>query len=99
MASSFEKLVEATPQKKFKSIRKEFSTNTIIPISNDKEIRLREQIDRGKLEYIVNHPEEFDLSSRTTRNRKLDKEGQLTLLTGYLSRTTQNGEQTMGYYQ
>ena len=60
---------------------------------------LREQIDRQKLEYIVNHSDEFDLSSRTTRAKKLDKEGQLTLLKDYLDRTNVHGEQIMEYYQ
>ena len=66
---------------------------------NDQKITLREQIDRKKLEHILKYPDDFDLSSRTTKARKLDKEGQLTLLKEYLARCNSNGEQLMDYQQ
>lgn len=51
------------------------------------------------MEFILGHPDDFDLSSRTTKFRKLDKEGQITLLTEYLDRCDQNGEQLVDYHQ
>ena len=66
---------------------------------NDRNINLREKIDKKKLEYIVNHPEEFELGSRFIRGKKIEKEGQLTLLKNYLGELNSNGELIMGYYQ
>ena len=104
-SSSLEKLVEATPQEKFKSMKKEFESDWIsielnpLHVVDNQKIRFREQVVGQKLEYIVNHPDEFDLSSRTSRYQKLDKEGQLTLLKDYLDRMNIHGEQIMEYYQ
>ena len=67
--------------------------------ASHEKINLREQIDSKKLEHILEHPDDFDLSSRTTRARKLDKEGQITLLKEYLTRCNSNGEQLMEYHQ
>ena len=47
---------------------------------NNLHIVLRERIDRRKLEYILNHHDDFDLGSRIIKGKKIDKAGQITLL-------------------
>ena len=44
---------------------------------DDLHITLREKIDRKKLEYILNHPDDFDLGSRMIKGRKIDKQDKL----------------------
>ena len=62
-------------------------------------ITLREKIDRRKLEYILAHPDDFDLVSRMINGSKVDKAGQITLLKDYLNKTNSHGEVLMEYYQ
>ena len=101
MASSLEKLVKNMEKEDLKIIKKEYEgeklNHELKPLNgiNNQKITLREQIDRKKLEHILEHPDDFDLSSRTTRARKLDEEGQITLLKEYLARCNSNGEQLM----
>ena len=66
---------------------------------NNLHITLREKIDRRKLEYILDHTDDFDLGSRMIKGRKVDKAGQITLLKEYLTKTNSHGEVLMGYYQ
>ena len=105
MASSLEKLVKNMEKEDLKIIKKEYEgeklNHELKPLNgiNNQKITLREQIDRKKLEHILEHPDDFDLSSRTTRARKLDKEGQITFLKEYLARCNSNGEQLMEYHQ
>ena len=66
---------------------------------NNLNITLREKIDRRKLEYILAHTDDFDLGSRMIKGRKVDKDGQITLLKNYLIKTNSHGEQLMEYYQ
>ena len=51
------------------------------------------------MEYIINNPEEFKLGSRSIHGKKIENEGQLTLLKNYFNELNDNGELVMGYYQ
>ena len=42
---------------------------------NNRDILLREKVDKKKLEYIINNPEEFELGSRFIHGKKIEKEG------------------------
>jgi len=59
---------------------------------NNLRITLREKIDRGKLEYIFTHADDFDLGSRMIKGCKVDKAGQITLLKDYLTKVNSLGE-------
>ena len=66
---------------------------------NNRNILLKEKVDKKKLEYIINNPEEFELGSRFIYGKKIEKEGRLTLLKNYFNELSDNGELVMGYYQ
>lgn len=66
---------------------------------NDRKITLREVINRSKLEFIVSHPDDFELGSRYIKGKQLDKNAQLTLMKDYLARVNKRGESMMQYYQ
>ncbi|CAC5403154.1 unnamed protein product [Mytilus coruscus] len=66
---------------------------------NERKIRLKEKIDVSKLKYIVSHPDDFQLGSRYINGKKIDKNGQLTLLKNYLEQVNGKGERLMNYYQ
>ena len=53
---------------------------------NDRKITLREVIERRKLEFIVSHPDDFELGSQLIKGKKLDKNAQLTLMKEFLAR-------------
>ena len=57
---------------------------------NNRNILLREKVDKKKLEYIINNPEEFELGSRFIHGKKIEKEGQLTLLKNYFNELNDN---------
>ena len=62
---------------------------------NGRNITFREDIDRQRLEYIVAHPDNYELGSRFLKRQKLDKNAQLTLLQEYLAQTNPLDECTM----
>ena len=66
---------------------------------NNRKIHLREKVDKKKLEYIINHLEDFELGSGFINRKELEKEGQLTLLKNYYSEVNQSGECIMGCKQ
>ena len=66
---------------------------------DDRNIALREIIDKPKLEYIISNPDEFELGSRFIDGKKVNKDSQLVLLKEYLSRTNKKGESLMTYHQ
>ena len=66
---------------------------------NGRTITLRVTIDKGKMEYIVAHPDEFELGNRIIHGVKLDKVGLLSLVKDYLDRANGQGACTMRYYQ
>ena len=66
---------------------------------NNRNILLREKVDKKKLEYIINNAEEFELGSRFIHGKKIEKEGQLTLLKNYFNELNDNSELAMGYHQ
>lgn len=59
---------------------------------NNRNFALKETIQRERLEYLVKHPQHFDLGSKHVRGKKLNKAGQLIFLQNYLSRTNKYGE-------
>ena len=66
---------------------------------NNRDILLREKVDKKKLEYIINNLKKFELGSRFIRGKKIEKEGQLALLKNYFNELNDNSELAMGYYQ
>ena len=105
MALSLDKLSKKMEKEDLKITKKQYEGEKLkhelksLKEVNNQKITLREQIDRKKLEHILKHPDDFDLSSRTTRTRKLGKEGQITLLKENLARCNSNGEQLIEYHQ
>ena len=76
MASSLDKLVKNMEKEDLKIIKKEYEgkkLNHEMPLVNGingQKITLREQIDRKKLEFLE-HPDDFDLSSRANKSKKV----------------------------
>ena len=56
-------------------------------------------IEKAKLEYIVVHPDEFELGSRIIHGVKIDNAGLLSLKEDYLVPANGQGKCTMRYYQ
>ena len=106
MSSSLAKLVENTPDLKItketfgnEHLNKELYKVGKFQSENNRNITLRETIDRSKLKYILSNPDMFDLGSRFIKGKKLDQDSQITLLKEYLNRTNKRGECIMSYYQ
>ena len=93
MAYSLVKLVENTPDLKItftgEPLNKETYKVGKHTSEDDRNITLRELIDKPKLEYIVSNPDKFELGSRFIDGEKVNKDSQLVLLKKYLSRTKQ----------
>ena len=96
MPSSLERLVENMDPVDFKVTRKVLGLGERMPPLNGEGNRLCERIDRDKLEYIVNHPEEFNIGRRSINGVDVNY---LDLLKGYLCRCNHHGEQDMSYSQ
>ena len=106
ISSSLSKLVENTSDLK---LTREAFTNTPLnketykigkfDSEDDRDITLREQIDRSKLEYIIAHHTDFEIGSCFVDGKKVNKDSQLVLLKEYLARTKKNGESLMTYHQ
>ncbi|CAC5405741.1 unnamed protein product [Mytilus coruscus] len=108
MSTRLDKLVKATPREDFKNMEKVFGDLPLDPelytvnpstSENNRIIQLREVIDKRKMEYIVSHPDNFELGSRCTIGVKLEKNAQLTLMKDYLLRVNKLGECVVRYYQ
>ena len=56
------------------------SLNQVTPSTSENgyDITLREAIDKVKLEYIVAHPEQFEIKSRNIGGVEIDKDRRLT---------------------
>ena len=94
MNSSLSKLVENTPDLKITRetfteapLNKETYKVGKFSSEDDRNIALREIIDKPKLEYIISNPDEFELGSRFIDGKKVNKDSQLVLLKESLSRT------------
>ncbi|CAC5420867.1 unnamed protein product [Mytilus coruscus] len=73
MSKSLEELAKVTPKEKLKNMQKVFGDLPLDPelykvnpstSENNRVIQLREVIDKRKMEYIVSHPDNFELGSR-----------------------------------
>jgi len=66
---------------------------------NKRKIALVERVDKSKLNYIIANHERFDLGSAYVDGRKLDRDGQLTLLVHYHNSLNLSGEMDVSYHQ
>ena len=106
MSSSLSKLVENTPDLKITReaftdapLNKETYKVGKFDSEDNRDITLREIIDKPKLEYIIANHRDFDLGSCFVNGAKVNKDSQLVLLKECLSRTNKKGESLMRYHQ
>ena len=84
MASSLDGLVKNMERENLKITKREYEGKQLscemkpLKGENGQKITLREQIDRRKLEHILDHPDDFDLSSRTTRAKSWTRKDKLS---------------------
>ena len=78
MGTSLQNWVDKTSPDAFRAIKKVFGNGALDPelyrvtpaeSENDRKITLREVIDRRKLEFIVSHPDHFELGSRLIKGK------------------------------
>jgi hypothetical protein len=85
--------------KKIKDARKRDDKMVEVFNPDGRDIQLLECIDKDKLNYILANHEKFDLGSAFINGKKLDKEGQLTLLIYYHNSLNHSGEIDIKYKQ
>ena len=75
--------------------------SNIVNISNcdGRSITLTETVDKKKLAYIIEHPDDFNIGNAFVSGRKTDKNGQLTLLTKYYESLDNTGSVETSYHQ
>jgi len=66
---------------------------------NNRDIKLREKVDRTKLAYIIEHAEAFDIGKSYVQGRIVGGDSQLTLLMDYYRRFESDGCVHTGYVQ
>ena len=85
--------------KKIKDARKKDHEMAEVFYPDGRDIELLECVNKDKLNYILANHEKYDLGSSSINGRKLDKEGQLTLLIYYHNSLNHSGEIDVKYKQ
>ncbi len=85
--------------KKIRDCRKKDTELAELFVANNRDIELLECVDKDKLNYILANHNRFDLGSSFIDGKKLDKEGQLTLLIHYHNSLNYSGEIDIKYKQ